>query len=50
MNYEQLSKEISYALRYAPWEYELEMDQDGFVLISQLLSAINEEKSIQEKL
>lgn len=43
MNYEQLSKEISYALRHAPWEYELEMDQNGFVLIHQLLSAINEE-------
>ena len=49
MNYEQLSKEISYALRYAPWEYELEMDQDGFVLISQLLSAINEETNIHKR-
>jgi len=41
MDYVKLSKEISYALRHAPWEYELEMDEDGFVLIEQLLSEIN---------
>jgi len=28
MNYVELSKEISYALRHAPYEYELEMDED----------------------
>lgn len=42
MNYVELSKEISYALRHAPYEYELEMDEDGFVPIDQLLSALNE--------
>ena len=25
----ELSKEISYALRHAPWEYELEMEKEG---------------------
>lgn len=30
MDYVKLSKEISYALRYAPWEYELELDENGF--------------------
>ncbi len=25
---EELSKEASYALRHAPWEYELEMDAE----------------------
>ena len=30
-------------MRHAPWEYELEMNEEGFVDISQLLSAINEE-------
>ena len=50
MNYEQLSKEISYALRHAPWEYELEMDQNGFVLIHQLLSSINEEKKYSREI
>ena len=34
---ERLSKEISYALRHAPWEYELEMDEEGLVPIAQLL-------------
>ena len=28
-----ISKEISYALRHAPWEYELELDEQGFVPI-----------------
>lgn len=42
MNYVERSKEVSYALRHAPHEYELEMDEDGFVPISQLLVALNE--------
>lgn len=42
MNYLELSKEVSYALRHAPWEYELEMDEEGFVPIPQLLHALNE--------
>ena len=29
MNLVDLSKEISYALRHAPWEYELELDEKG---------------------
>lgn len=40
MDYLKLSKEISYALRHAPWEYELEMDEEGFVPLEQLLSAL----------
>lgn len=42
MNLVELSKEISYALRHAPWEYELELDEQGFVPIAQLLHALNE--------
>ena len=42
MNYTELSKEISYALRHAPWEYELELDEQGYVPVSQLLFALNE--------
>jgi len=34
----QLSKEISYALRHAPWEYELELDDNGWVSVEQLLT------------
>ena len=50
MDYIALSKEISYALRHAPWEYELEMDEAGFVSLAQLLCAINEEERYQKSL
>lgn len=36
MDYTKLSKEVSYALRYAPWKYELELDKDGWGSIDQL--------------
>lgn len=39
-NLESLSKEVSYALRHAPWEYELELDDDGWVDVEQLLYAL----------
>ena len=42
MDYTALGKEISYALRHAPWEYELELDEEGFVTVEQLLAALNE--------
>ena len=29
-------------LRHAPWEYELEMDEQGWVLVEQLLDALNQ--------
>lgn len=41
MDYLKLSKEISYALRHAPWEYELEMNEQGFVPLEQLLTALH---------
>lgn len=41
MNYTELSKEVSYALRHAPWEYELEMDEEGWVEVNQLIEALN---------
>ena len=52
INYIELSKEISYALRHAPWEYELEMDEEGWVSVEQLLDALNNDEkweSISEK-
>lgn len=39
-NLESLSKEVSYALRHVPWEYELELDDDGWVGVDQLLTAL----------
>ena len=38
--YQKLSKIVSYALRHAPWEYELELDGEGWVEIEQLLTAL----------
>ena len=40
---EELSREISYALRHAPWEFELDMDEEGWVPIEQLLEALHRE-------
>ncbi len=39
-NFEDLSKEVSYALRHVPWKYELEMDENGWVPVEQLLDAL----------
>ena len=42
--YVELSKEISYALRHAPWKYRLKIDQEGWVLVDQLLDALHQDK------
>ncbi|EGO2722223.1 RNA 2'-phosphotransferase [Enterococcus faecalis] len=44
INYTKLSKEVSYALRHAPWEYEVELDKNGWVPIEQLLQALHQSK------
>ena len=44
----ELSKEISYALRHAPWEYELEMDEMGWVPIEQLLDALHKQDKLSK--
>lgn len=36
----ELSKEISYALRHAPWEFELELDAEGWVPVEQLIDSL----------
>lgn len=41
MDYIKLSKEISYALRHKPSKFNLELDDNGFVLISDLLNSLN---------
>lgn len=40
MNYQELSKEVSYALRHAPWEYGLELDENGSVGIEDFINAL----------
>lgn len=44
MDYSKLSKEVSYALRHAPWEYELELDNEGWVSVEHLLQALCHDK------
>lgn len=44
IDYTKLSKEVSYALRHNPFKYGLEIDEEGWVLISQLLSALHKDK------
>ena len=40
MDYKRLSKQISYALRHAPWKYGLELDREGWADLRQLLLAL----------
>lgn len=44
----ELSREVSYALRHAPWEYELELDAEGWVGAEQLLTALRESRRWQD--
>lgn len=48
MKDEKLSKKISYALRHAPWEYDLELDDQGWVKLQLLLEAFNKQKEFSK--
>lgn len=37
-----LSRAVSHALRHEPWLYELELDEEGWAPIGQLVAALNE--------
>jgi putative RNA 2'-phosphotransferase len=37
----QLSKLMSHALRHAPWQYELELDEAGWTPVADLLAALD---------
>lgn len=50
MNYIKLSKEISYALRHAPEEYELELDEEGYVSITKLLDSLNKKNKYEREI
>lgn len=41
----QLSKTVSHALRHVPWLYELELDDEGWVPVEELLDALRMENS-----
>ena len=40
MNYVQLGKEISYVLRHHPEKYNLDIDNEGWVDVGDLLNAL----------
>jgi putative RNA 2'-phosphotransferase len=42
----RLSKTLSHALRHAPWVYELELDDQGWVPLDDLLDSLREEKEV----
>ena len=44
MNYIELSKEVSYALRHAPQEYGLYLDEHGWVSTDLLIAALKKKK------
>ena len=46
--FDELSKEISYALRHAPWEYELEMDEEGWVPIQQIIDSLQKQEKWED--
>ena len=48
MDYIKLSKEISYVLRHNPNKYNLNMDENGYVLIAELLNGLNNSKQFKE--
>jgi putative RNA 2'-phosphotransferase len=43
-NLKDLSKIVSHALRHVPWEYELELDGEGWTSVETLLTALKNEK------
>ncbi|KJS29591.1 MAG: RNA 2'-phosphotransferase [Desulfatitalea sp. BRH_c12] len=45
MNLTKLSKIVSHALRHEPWLYELELDNQGWVNIEDLISALQGQQS-----
>ena len=42
----RLSKTVSHALRHKPWLYELELDDDGWVAVDDLLAGIREHQEV----
>lgn len=44
MDYERLSRTIAHALRHEPWQYELEIDEEGWAPVGQLLRALRRDR------
>lgn len=50
LNYTRLSKTISHALRHAPWLYELELDEEGWTPVSDLLQGLRRHRRAWRRL
>ncbi|HVZ39147.1 MAG TPA: RNA 2'-phosphotransferase [Candidatus Kapabacteria bacterium] len=48
MDFTQLSKRIAYILRHAPWEYELELDEEGWTSLDLLIEGLRTERHLRE--
>lgn len=48
MTYSELSKEISYALRHAPQEYGLTLDEQGWVPVESLINALKKREKYSD--
>jgi putative RNA 2'-phosphotransferase len=46
MDYVKLSKRMSKVLRHTPWEYELELDEEGWVPLEHLLAGLRSERAL----
>lgn len=45
MDHERLSRTVAHALRHEPWLYELEVDEEGWAPLGQLLDALRRDRS-----
>jgi len=43
---DDLSRAVSHALRHEPWLYELELDEEGWAPVNQLLAALREKGGV----
>ena len=50
IDYVRLSKTISHALRHAPWLYELELDEEGWTPVADLLAGLRRHRRAWENL
>lgn len=48
--YAELSRCISHALRHVPWLYELELDEEGWVPLEQLVDSLRSEQATWKNL
>ncbi|MGL5488477.1 MAG: RNA 2'-phosphotransferase, partial [Shewanella sp.] len=44
-DFEKVSRVVSHALRHEPWLYELELDEQGWVTVDDLIKVLHRENS-----